>query len=218
MSARLPRVDPLGESAWVLTLSERFDLPIHERVLAVTRALAAARLPGVVEVVPAYTTVTLFFDPLEADAEALRGDLESLAGTAAGGPAGPPGRLHDIRVRYDGPDLDFVCRETGLRPEEVIARHTGPEYRVYLLGFAPGFAYLGDLDPALELPRRASPRARVPAGSVAIAGRQTAVYPLPTPGGWHLIGSTDARLFDPSRDPPALLQAGDRVRFLRAPT
>ncbi|HLB54334.1 MAG TPA: 5-oxoprolinase subunit PxpB, partial [Gemmatimonadales bacterium] len=118
-----------------------------------------------------------------------------------------------IPVRYDGPDLEEVSARTSLTREEVIRRHTAPEYLVYLLGFAPGFGYLGDLDPALILPRRSAPRTRVPAGSVAIAGAQTAVYPLETPGGWHLIGRTTLSLFDPRRDPPALLAPGDRVRF-----
>ncbi|HEV8198267.1 MAG TPA: 5-oxoprolinase subunit PxpB, partial [Gemmatimonadales bacterium] len=124
--------------------------------------------------------------------------------------------LVTIPVRYDGPDLAYVARETGLTEREVIRLHAEPEYRVYLLGFAPGFAYLGDLDPALVLPRRSAPRLRVPAGAVAIGGAQTGVYPLATPGGWHLIGSTSLKMFDPAREPAALLRAGDRVRFQSA--
>ncbi|HEX9167224.1 MAG TPA: 5-oxoprolinase subunit PxpB, partial [Gemmatimonadales bacterium] len=124
-----------------------------------------------------------------------------------------PGREWVIPVRYDGPDLEWVAARTGLNPDEVVRRHSARLYTVYLLGFVPGFAYLGELDPTLVLPRRSTPRQRVPAGSVAIAGAQTAVYPLATPGGWHLIGQTTLRLFDPEREPPALLAAGDTVRF-----
>jgi KipI family sensor histidine kinase inhibitor len=122
----------------------------------------------------------------------------------------------DIPVRYggaDGTDLDNVAKALGLAPRRVIDMHAAQEYEVLLLGFAPGFAYMGLLPPELELPRRATPRTRVPPGSVAIAGRQTAVYPSGTPGGWHIIGRTDIVLWDVARDPPALLQPGGRVRF-----
>ncbi len=215
MTTRAPRVDPLGEGAWVVTLAERFEPSVHEQVLAVTRALETARLPDVDEIVPAYTTVTVFFDPLRADPAGLRRALERVAGSTSRSTVQAPSRIHELPVRYDGPDLDFVAAQTRRSREDVIARHTAREYRVYLLGFAPGFAYLGDLDPALALPRRPAPRTCVPSGSVAIAGLQTAVYPLPTPGGWHLIGTTTVRLFDPAQDPPALLRVGDRVRFVR---
>jgi KipI family sensor histidine kinase inhibitor len=153
----------------------------------------------------------------------MRTRLEALCHAERSEAAGPDGhaersegagpRLHTIPVRYDGPDLQHVAEQTGLSPSEVIRRHAEPEYLVYLLGFAPGFGYLGDLHPSLVLPRRSSPRTRVPAGSVAIAGAQTAVYPLATPGGWQLLGSTSLKMFDPARDPAALLKAGDRVRF-----
>jgi KipI family sensor histidine kinase inhibitor len=126
-------------------------------------------------------------------------------------------RHHEIPVRYDGIDLPDVARRTGLTTHEVIARHTARTYTVNCLGFVPGFGYLGALDPTLALPRRDEPRRRVPAGSVAIAGSQTAVYPLETPGGWHLIGRTSVVMFDVTADPPALLVAGDTVRFTVAP-
>jgi KipI family sensor histidine kinase inhibitor len=118
-------------------------------------------------------------------------------------------------VRYDGPDLDFIASSTGLSVGEVVARHSGRSYTVDLLGFVPGFGYLGELDPALHLPRREQPRPRVAAGSVAIAAAQTAIYPLDTPGGWHIIGSTSTVMFDPARDAPALLAPGDTVQFER---
>lgn len=219
MSALAPAVHPLGESAWTVVLGDRVDPAIHARVLELAARLAEAKLRGVREIVPAYATVTVFFDPGTGggDAEALRGWLMA-AGQEVGKTGGRKGgrtgeRSVRIPVRYDGPDLDFVAARTGLTRSEVIRRHSAREYRVYLLGFAPGFAYLGDLDPVLILPRRPEPRIRVPAGSVAIAGAQTAVYPLATPGGWHLLGRTTLRLFDPSRDPPVLLRPGDTVRF-----
>ena len=210
-----PAVHALGEGAWTVALGTTVDRETHERVLALAGRVTADRLAGVQEIVPAYAALTVFFDPADADPEAIRARLAALAADLP--PSRPPvlpaGTLHTLPVRYDGPDLDQVAARTGLTRDEVIRRHAGREYRVYLLGFAPGFAYLGDLDPALELARRPEPRVRVPAGSVAIAGSQTAVYPLATPGGWHLIGRTTIPLFDPAKDPPALLVPGDRVRF-----
>ncbi|HJR35082.1 MAG TPA: 5-oxoprolinase subunit PxpB [Gemmatimonadales bacterium] len=214
---------PLGEQAWTVVLGETVDRLLHQRVTALAGRIAGAKIPGLVEIVPAYATVTVFF---EGDAEEIRRRLVALChperSEGAGGRHPDPERsegegaepqLHTIPVRYTGPDLAFVATETGLTPEQVVERHSGREYLVYLLGFVPGFGYLGDLDPSLVLPRRATPRTRVPAGSVAIAGAQTAVYPLATPGGWHLIGATTMAMFDPAREPPALLRAGDRVRF-----
>lgn len=219
MSGVAPAVLPLGEAAWTVVLGDTVDRELHRRVTDLAGRIRAAELPQVVEIVPAYAAVTVFFDPLAGNADALRESLTQLAATIPVlPPSRPPdfpsvGRLITIPVRYDGPDLAQVARDTGLSEGEVVRRHTEPEYLVYLLGFAPGWAYLGDLDPALVLPRRPSPRVRVPAGSVAIAGTQTGVYPLATPGGWHLIGSTTLTMFDPSREPPALLRVGDRVRF-----
>ena len=213
-----PPVVALGEAAWTVALGDRVDAAIHERVTALAAAIEAARPPGVLEVVPAYAAVTVFFDPAAADAGALREQLARLASTQTVRPSVVPSfRRFTIPVTYDGPDLDEVAARTGLSRDEVILRHTAPEYRVYLLGFAPGFAYLGDLDPSLVLPRRSTPRTRVPAGSVAIAGAQTGVYPLATPGGWHLIGTTPLAMFDPAREPAVLLRVGDRVRFEKIP-
>jgi len=213
-----PAIHPLGEAGWTVELGDRVDRATHARVLSLQAAILAARLAGVTEVVPAYATVAVLFDPLRADADALRDRLAALATADEpphSDPAAAPSPRPALRIptRYDGPDLDEVAGRTGLTREEVIELHTGREYQVYLLGFAPGFAYLGDLDPALVLPRRSVPRLRVPAGSVAIAAAQTAVYPLTTPGGWHLLGRTELRMFNPGRKPPVLLQPGDRVRF-----
>ena len=212
--ALLPAVLPLGEGAWTVSLGTKLDPITHAAVLALAERVAAAQLAGVTEIIPAYVTVTVRFDPLVADAEGIREWLENVGRIGRIGRTGRTGRrLIRIPVRYDGPDLLEVAERTCLSPSEVIERHCSREYQVYLLGFAPGFAFLGDLDPALALPRRSTPRTRVPAGSVAIAGSQTGIYPIPTPGGWHLIGSTTVRLFDPAKRPPTLFLPGDRVRF-----
>jgi KipI family sensor histidine kinase inhibitor len=216
MTAPRAHLLPLGEEAWILTLGERIDHGLHERVVAVADLIGVAALPGVREIVPGYTTVTVAFDSARADAEELGAALERLLADAPARLSAPLPRTVEIPVRYDGPDLDAVAERTGLSRSLVVERHSARWYRVYLLGFAPGFAYLGELDPSLELARRQSPRTRVPPGSVAIAGLQTAVYPLATPGGWHLIGTTNLRLFDPAADPPALLRVGDQVRFVPA--
>jgi KipI family sensor histidine kinase inhibitor len=200
-------IAPLGDRALTIRLGETMD-----RTLAALARGVASRLrtiPGVQEAVPGYATVTVFHD---SDYASIRAALEATVTTAT--PEETSGVEHVIPVRYDGPDLEDVARRTGLTPSEVVERHAARVYTVYLIGFVPGFAYLGDLDPALELSRRDQPRTRVPAGSVAIAGRQTGVYPLDTPGGWHLIGQTSTRMFDPMADPPATLAAGDRVRFV----
>ena len=205
---------PLGDSALTLVFGAAIDPHIHARILAVARSLQARPPRGVTEVVPAYTTLGVWFDPLERNAADLASELVALADATEGRNDGLTDSVEFvIPVRYDGPDLDDVASRLGLSREEVIRRHAAIEYRVFLLGFVPGFAFLGLLDPSLELPRRSSPRLKVPAGSVAIAGRQTAVYPLDTPGGWHLLGHTDLAFFDAQRDPPALLGVGDRVRF-----
>ncbi|HET6764372.1 MAG TPA: 5-oxoprolinase subunit PxpB [Longimicrobiaceae bacterium] len=207
------RVDALGDGAVTLTFGSAIDAETGARVLAAADAIRAASHPAVRDVVAAYTTVTVFYDPLHHGYGEIVADLIGVVSTARAGGVREAGRLVEIAVRYDGPDLAEVARETGLTPDEVVRLHSGTEYRVHLLGFAPGFAYLGELPTALHLPRRASPRTRVPAGSVAIAGAQTAVYPLATPGGWHLLGTTRTAMWDVRRDPPALLRAGDRVRF-----
>lgn len=200
-------------------LGDRVDRVLHRRVLDLARGIEAARIPGVRDLVPAYAALTVFCES-PAVAERVRTALTAVlepwgreSGFGNRESDGEPGKLVIIPVAYDGPDLDEVAERTGLTREEVIRRHTAREYDVFLLGFAPGWAYLGELDPALHLPRRSTPRTRVPAGSVAIAGAQTGVYPIATPGGWHLLGTTTVALFDRERNPPSLLRPGDRVRF-----
>ncbi len=213
MSRPAPAILPLGESALTIAIGDRVDPGLNAWTRAIRDAIDRASLPGVREVIAAYATVTVFYDPLAADTGHLASALGEIARGVEPPPAAAPTRLHRVPVRYDGQDLEAVAGRTGLSVQEVIARHAERTYTVYCLGFVPGFAYLGELDAALALPRREAPRRRVPAGSVAIAGRQTGVYPYETPGGWHLLGHTDLVAFDPAREPPALFAPGDAVRF-----
>jgi KipI family sensor histidine kinase inhibitor len=213
-----PNLSPLGDSCITLSLGEGISVELSERAVEHAAAVRQAGLAGVTDVVPSYATVTIFYDPRAI----LYADLrDRLLGVVAGleSPASEivrTPRQHRIPVTYDGPDLEEVARRTGLTAEEVIRIHSGAEYRVFVIGFVPGFAYLGPLDSRLIIPRRESPRTRVPAGSVAIAEGQTGIYPSATPGGWHLIGTTRTQMFDASRNPPALLAVGDIVTFVAA--
>lgn len=217
MSAKAPPVSfaPLGDSAILVTLGTVIDRELNRRVHACARHLARMAWPEVSDIVPAYSSFAVHYDPLRLSAAEITDRVRSALNDLPPDAADTGGSLLTIPVRYDGPDLDAVADATGKSVEDVIALHSAGSYHVYMMGFAPGFAYLGDLDPALHLPRHATPRTRVPPGSVGIAGAQTAVYPVETPGGWHLIGRTDMLLFDAQRNPPALLRSGDAVRFER---
>jgi inhibitor of KinA len=212
----MTRYVPLGDSAITVVLGEGISRPLSDEVLRVTDGLRSAAIGGVIEIVPAYASLGIFYDPLDLGLDELLKKVKPAverareAGVAAGS---QPQRTIRIPVRYDGDDLREVAERTGHTAAEVIALHAGREYYVYVIGFVPGFAYLGELDASLALPRRSAPRKRVPAGSVGIAEAQTGVYPFSTPGGWHLIGRTDVKMFDPRRAEPALLRVGDRVVF-----
>lgn len=209
------RAQPLGDSAVAIVFgTERSAQLLHE-IHSAARALEAARIPHVEDVVPAYLALTVFYDSLRISYREISAGLLAACDRPADSAKVTTPRTHRIPVRYDGPDLDFIASSTGLAVDDVVARHLGRTYTVDLLGFVPGFGYLGELDPALHLPRRDQPRPRVAAGSVAIAAAQTGVYPLDTPGGWHIIGSTSTVMFDPARNPPALLAPGDTVQFER---
>jgi KipI family sensor histidine kinase inhibitor len=215
--AEPPRVEMAGDGALVVTLGARMDLATSRRVLALAARIAAAPPAGVVETVPGIAALTVHIDPERTDAKAL---VDALADMAAepleGRDVTAAARHWTVPVCYEpefATDLDEVAERTGLAPGAVVDRHAGVAYHVYMLGFLPGFPYLGDLDPALRLPRRATPRVVVPAGSVAIAEAMTAIYPQDSPGGWHIIGRTPVRLFDPAADPPSLIAPGDSVRF-----
>ncbi len=194
---------PAGDRALLLELADS-----AEAVRVAKRARSALR--GLVDAVPGHCTVLLTFESAPLTAEVL-----ALAGAALRDEhAGPEPAEIELAVTYDGPDLAWVAQLLSLSPEEVVARHCAGSYTAGFLGFAPGFAYLVGGDERLEVPRRAEPRTRVPGGTVAIAGVYSGVYPRESPGGWQLLGRTEALLFDPSREPPALLAAGDRVRFV----
>lgn len=206
-------IRPLGETALCLTLPAPVSLARQQRIWQLAAGLA--EVDGVLELIPGMNNLTLLFDPLHTESPALERAAQALWAEPA--QDRPLGRRVDIPVRYggeDGPDLQVVADHCGLSTDEVVRRHGEPEYCVYFLGFQPGFAYLGGLDPALATPRRAEPRLSVPAGSVAIGGAQTGVYPLATPGGWQVIGRASIALFDPAAEPPTLLAPGDRVRFV----
>jgi KipI family sensor histidine kinase inhibitor len=176
-------------------------------------------LIGVRDIVPAYHTVSVYFDPRKINRSALQMELEkAISSAAAEGPATGATPVH-ISVTYGGeggPDLASVAAFASCSEEDVIRLHSENVYRVYMLGFLPGFAYLGSVDPRIAMPRLGTPRLRVPAGSVGIAGAQTGIYPSEMPGGWRIIGRTSFKLFDPTRDEPSMLKAGDRVKFVAA--
>jgi KipI family sensor histidine kinase inhibitor len=209
-----PQALPLGDSAITITFGAERSPHLLRRIHAVARSLAAARIPHVDDIVPAYLALTVFYDPLQASYQEMAARLLVLSRDLPDSTAEEvSSREHIIPVRYDGVDLDSVAEATGLNVDEVVSRHASRTYSVDLLGFVPGWAYLSELDPSLQIPRRPPPRPRVAAGSVAIAAGQTGIYPLDTPGGWHIIGSTSTVMFGPARDPPSLFSAGDTVRF-----
>jgi KipI family sensor histidine kinase inhibitor len=216
MSAAQPiRIEHLGESALLLHFGEHIDAGCNARVHSAAAALRSVNLTGVVDIVPAYASLLLRFDALIWQHDVSLAKVLSVIDATPSG-AVEIGTLHEIPVCYGGvhgPDLDDLAAHAMLTTAATIAIHCSREYRVAMLGFAPGFAYLLGLDAALHMPRRAVPRTRVPAGSVAIGGAQTGIYPLQLPGGWQWIGRTPCTVLDMQRDMPALLAPGDRVRF-----
>lgn len=216
-----PSFAPCGDSALLVTLGDRIDLGLNRQAHALARRLQGASLPGLGEAVPGYATLLVHYDPLLLGYEQALDWVQEQARLAQqdGDAALPPLRRVDVPVIYGGahgPDLEFVAAHCGLSPEEVVRRHTARDYPVYLIGFAPGFPYLGGLDETIAAPRLPSPRLRAPAGSVGIAGAQTGIYSVDSPGGWRLIGWTPLRLFDPARQPASLLAPGDVVRFVES--
>ena len=236
-----PRVLAAGDAALTIEFGRAIDPAVAARVARLDRRVAAlvaaGALPGVVETVPTFRSLAVLIDPLVTDPETVAARLlgSDEAGVGIDAPRDAPRdadarhadardvrapepvpRLWTLPVRYGGehgPDLDAVARATGLSADEVIDLHAGTEVGVYMLGFLPGYAFLGDTDVRLRLPRRDEPRTRVPAGSVAVATSLTGVYPVDSPGGWHLLGHCPVPMFDAAASPPALLAPGDRVRF-----
>jgi KipI family sensor histidine kinase inhibitor len=209
------RILPLGDSALTIEFGNEIDAKINSRAVAFATTVVDQGWRGIHDVVPTYRSVTIHFDPLRWNSTVLTKKLKSLPRSKHGLDDGQ-GILHEIPVLYGGewgPDLEEVATSAGLEPAEAIALHASMPYRVYMLGFSPGFPYLGLVPERLAMPRRSTPRTTVPAGSVGIADRQTGIYPTASPGGWQLIGRTPILLYRKSASPPSLLKPGDLVRF-----
>lgn len=229
-----PRFDPVGDSAIAITLGASADERTRVQVHRYYERLRSSTLHGVHDIVPGFTTITVHYDPALVEHRGASGDLMRSSNASGRAPFDAAvalvrealaadvtesvalSRLIEIPACYDAavaPDLREVAAHAGIMSDEVAELHAAAEYVVHMVGFLPGFPYLGGLDSRLAMPRRASPRTRVPAGSVAIGGAHTGIYTIESPGGWHVIGRTAMRLFDVDEDPPAMLRIGDRVRF-----
>lgn len=210
-----PRIVLSGDAALLVEYEARIDPLVNTRAVALADALRIAAIPGVSDIVPAFRSVTVYFDPLRTDVAAVHARIHACA--ALPDEVRVEGSADvEIPVCYDldlAPDLEAVARASGLHVDDVVAAHAARTYRVYMLGFMPGFAYLGVVDSRIAVPRRAVPRTRVPAGAVGIAGEQTGVYPSSTPGGWNLIGQTPLAMLVVERETPSLLNPGQTVRF-----
>ena len=214
--AGFPRFLWAGDACVVVEFGDHIDLDINARVRLEARKLEEAAPSWLVETVPTYRSLAVYIDPWSASRkEAMEGVQKICEGT--GTIVAREAERVDLPVFYGeeyGPDMERVCSHTGLSPEKVVHLHSAPEYHVYMIGFSPGFPYLGEMDPALDTPRLGNPRTVIPAGSVGIAGMQTGVYPSETPGGWNIIGRTPLKLFDPERRQPFLLGPGMTIRFV----
>ncbi|WP_394557133.1 5-oxoprolinase subunit PxpB [Priestia aryabhattai] len=222
-------ISPLGDSALVITFGDSIQYDIHKQIKTCKDSIELNPFPGFIECVPAFTNLTIFYNPLEVVAVVKKKEKKEFVSPFKVVSSILQSKLENeqtekeldhrtvsIPVCYGGgygPDLEYVARHHNLTPEEVISIHSEGEYLAYMIGFAPGFPFLGGLSEKIATPRRSSPRTSIPAGSVGIAGMQTGVYPISTPGGWQLIGQTPIKLFLPEQNPPSLLQAGDIVKF-----
>lgn len=208
-------IKPAGDSALLVQLGNKISPELNAKVRALNVALQHNPIEGVIETVPAYCSLLVCFDPLKLEPATLEKHLERAMETTCEGNISQPS-VTVIPVCYGGdlgPDLEFVSAYCKLDPEEVIALHSAPNYLIYMLGFTPGFPYLGGMDPRIATPRLENPRIKIPAGSVGIAGEQTGIYPVDSPGGWCIIGRTPVNIYDPFRTPPVLFSAGNYIRF-----
>ncbi|NUR55065.1 MAG: 5-oxoprolinase subunit PxpB [Acidobacteria bacterium] len=213
------RLVPAGDAAWLIELPERLDAAVNARAIDIAARVTRAKIPVVRDVVVGFRSVMVYVDPLGDGAASIDVRLRAMLDEPAAA-AAAAGALVDVPVCYEpafAPDLPDVAMFAGCDAEDVIARHLAVEYRVFVVGFVPGFAYMAPVDPRIAAPRRPSPRLTVPAGSVAIAAGQTGIYPAETPGGWNIIGRSPVKPFAPDRAEPFLFRAGDRVRFHRIP-
>jgi inhibitor of KinA len=210
-----PRILPAGDRALTVELANEISPEINGRVRALATALARDRLPGIIDLVPTYRSLLVYYDPLRTGPEELKACILNLV--VGDNVPSSTGKVLAIPVAYGGeygPDMEFVARHAGLSPQEVADIHAGTDYLVYMIGFNTAFPYLGGMSVRISAPRLESPRTRIPAGSVGIAQQQTGIYPVDSPGGWQIIGRSPIRLFDPRRDPPVALEAGDFIRFV----
>ena len=210
------RVIAAGDSGWLIELPERIDAEVNTRAIRIARAVERSGMP-VTDVVVGYRSVMVYVDPLAETASGIERRLQEMAADPPGADEAT-GATVEVPVCYDGPcgpDLQDIAAFAQCSVEEVIQRHLALEYRVFVVGFVPGFAYMASVDPKIAAPRRSSPRLKVPPGSVAIAAGQTGIYPAETPGGWSLIGRCPVRPYDPDRPEPFLFHPGDTVRFTR---
>jgi KipI family sensor histidine kinase inhibitor len=206
-----------GDSMVIVEIEPAIDPVVNERAIELGERIARRGVAGVRDIVPGYCTVGVHFDPLRTDLAALEQAIEDEGRVVERVETLPPRDIVEIPAAYggaDGPDLQAVADISGLSPDEVVAIHSSVTYRVYMLGFVPGFTYMGRVDPRIVAPRHRVPRERVEAGSIGIAGKQTGVYPIATPGGWQIVARTTVKMFDPDRQPASLLKPGDLVRFV----
>jgi len=211
-----PRFLTGGDKAIFVEFGDAIQPELNRRVRHLKLSIEKASIPGIIETVPTYRSLLVYFEPLQINARKLRAMLYSLVQSLVESEIPKP-KLIEIPTVYGdeyGPDLEFVATHNGLSTSEVVQIHTGTPYLIYMIGFIPGFPYLGGMSPRIATPRLETPRTKIPAGSVGIAGSQTGIYPAESPGGWRLIGRTPLQLFDPSHEPPALLQVGDYLNFI----
>ena len=210
-----PRFLLNGDTAVSAVFGDRISEEVNQTIRAFQLLLTARKVPGIVETVPTYCSLMIHYDPDRISCDRLLRTLKELA-VSIDTAALPPSEVLEIPVLYGGemgPDLAHVAENAGISEEEVVKRHSAPEYLIYMLGFTPGFTYLGGLDSSIETPRLKTPRVSIPAGSVGIAGKQTGIYPIASPGGWQLIGRTPVRMYDPLRETPILPRAGQYIHF-----
>lgn len=211
----IPRIYNIHDQAITIEFAAEISDAINMQVIAMQHAIKSSPIKGFIEAVPAYGSLTVYFND-QVSAETVRSWLSDLSAQVSNTSLAKEGKQISIPVCYDpslGTDLDWVAAHLNLSMEDIIALHTSIAYRVYMIGFIPGFPYMGTLPPALEVPRKQTPSMKIPAGSVAIAGKQTGIYPAEVPGGWQVIGRTPLRMFNPSTTPCSFLNAGDIVQF-----
>ena len=215
MTSEAPMIRAVGDRALRVQFGRRIDPAVSHRVRSLFHGLSQSQIAGIVDLLPGYLNLVVVYDPLQISFSGLKTRIRKVLAELDHFDIPAPNTIR-VPVVYGGdfgPDLAFVADHNGISPEQVIETHAGVPYEVYMIGFTPGFPYMGQIDARIAAPRRRSPRIRVPRGSVGIAQRQTGIYPVESPGGWQIIGRTPVVLFDPERQPPGLLEIGDRVIF-----